>query len=219
VLAIIVAVTSSGTGQTEAPAPAEDPSDATATEPAQAEPDMTEGEPGDPAPAPDPAPAAAPEPVDLPALHPDVDQLPAAIVTFTTADPAAGDPATDDPAEASVVEVAVRVAATPQTRQRGLMEVPALPDGVGMLFIFDAPRTGGFWMWNTLVPLDIGFVGEDGTLHTILAMDPCEADQPRDCPTYAPERPYLTAVEVPQGWFAANGVAPGAEVTWSAPVP
>lgn len=140
----------------------------------------------------------------VPPLHPAIDDLPESVVTITTSD-------------GEQVRVDVKVAQTSDERRRGLMEVAELPEGVGMLFLFEEERTGGFWMWNTLVPLDIAFIGSDGAIVEILAMDPCEADDAADCPTYGPEEPYVAALEVPQGWFAWQGVAAGGEVRWTDP--
>lgn len=140
----------------------------------------------------------------VPPLHPAIDDLPETVVTIATS---AGDQ----------VRVDVKVAETTEARRRGLMQVAELPEGVGMLFLFEEERTGGFWMWNTLVPLDIAFIGSDGAIVEILTMDPCAADDAADCPRYGPEEPYLAALEVPQGWFAWQGVTPGGEVRWTDP--
>lgn len=142
---------------------------------------------------------------DVPPLHPAIDDLPEAVVTLVDGD--------------TSIEVAVKVAADDPSRRRGLMEVEDLPDGVGMLFVFAAEREGGFWMWNTRIPLDIAFVGTDGTVHTVATMVPCEDEDPADCPTTAPDAPYVTALEVPAGWFDRVGLGPGATLTWSEPVP
>jgi uncharacterized protein len=87
-----------------------------------------------------------------------------------------------------------------------------------MLFLFDEDRTGGFWMRDTLVPLDIAYIDADGTIGTILAMDPCAPDV-GDCPVYTPPTAYRAALEVPQGWFSSAGVASGDEVSWEDPEP
>lgn len=142
----------------------------------------------------------------VPPLLAEIDGLAETVVTITTA-------AGPD------VRVDAKVAASPDERRRGLMQVPELPGGVGMLFLFDGPRTGGFWMRDTLVPLDIAYVAEDGRIGTILAMDPCTADEPADCPVYTPDQPYHAALEVPQGWFADQGVVTGDQVAWTDPVP
>lgn len=161
-----------------------------------------EAAPDEPAPsAEQPVPDRAPA---LPPLHPVIDDWDESVVRIRNAG-------------GRTVMVDVKVAVTDQERQRGLMEVEELPDGAGMLFVFEDERTGGFWMRNTLVPLDIAYVGADGTIGTIMAMDPCEAEAAEDCPTYVPERPYVTALEVRQGWFADYDVAVGDTVTWSTP--
>jgi uncharacterized protein len=144
-------------------------------------------------------PAAAP---DVPPLHPDIDGWDATVVTLRGADASA--------------RVDARVAVTPEQLRRGLMHVPVLPAGTGMLFVFEAERTGGFWMKNTLVPLDIAFAAADGTIVAILTMSPCEADP---CPTYDPEAAYASALEVPAGWFDRAGIQVGDELTWSEPQP
>ena len=123
-------------------------------------------------------------------------------------------PSVDDYGEAVLeidgTELAVLVADTPEERRHGLMEVPELPDGVGMLFVYPEDRTGGFWMKNTLVPLSIAFVAADGTVLEILDMEPCPSGEA--CPSYRPDSPYRYAVEVPQGWFDDEGIAAGAAV-------
>ncbi|MEX1177051.1 MAG: DUF192 domain-containing protein [Nitriliruptor sp.] len=121
----------------------------------------------------------------------------------------------------SVVEVGddpltfhVKVAAEPERRQQGLMNVEELPDGVGMLFLFDEPREGGFWMKDTLVPLDIAYV-RGGEVVAVLQMDPCEEDP---CPTYDPGVAYDAALEVNQGVLVDAEVDEGTTVSWSEPV-
>lgn len=142
----------------------------------------------------------------VPPLHPATDHLDEAVVHIATA-------------SGEQVRVDVKVAAADAERRRGLMEVADLPDGVGMLFVFDDDRTGGFWMRDTLVALDIAFADADGTVGTILAMEPCTAAHARDCEVYTPDGPYRLALEVPQGWFDAVGVRVGATLRWSEPVP
>jgi uncharacterized membrane protein (UPF0127 family) len=92
------------------------------------------------------------------------------------------------------------------------MEVtdPALGGYDGMLFRFDEPSQGGFWMRNTPQPLSIAYIAADGTLVQALEMTPCE-DSP-NCPSYPPSGPYQWTIEVPsaRGGVAALGVEPGA---------
>lgn len=138
-----------------------------------------------------------PAPGEVPGLHPRIDDLPETTVEITTGD--------------DRHEVAALVAASPEKRQRGLQEVEHLPDGVGMLFLFDRDRTTGFWMQDTLIPLEIAFVTADGRIVEVLSMDPCEEEP---CETYRPDGPYRAALEVPDGWLTERGVGPGDRVGW-----
>jgi uncharacterized membrane protein (UPF0127 family) len=110
--------------------------------------------------------------------------------------------------------VSVRIADTAAHRQQGLMGVEEVPAGTGMLFVFDEPHRGGFWMKDTLVPLDIAYVA-DGEVVAILQMQPCVDYEVAtdDCPSYTPDAAYDRAVEVPLGWFAEQDIQPGAHVT------
>jgi uncharacterized protein len=150
-----------------------------------------------------PVTSAPAEDVGVPSMGPNVDRLPSTEVVLTSG---SGDEVT----------VAARVAATDRARQDGLMGVREVPAGTGMLFHWDGERRdGGFWMKDTLVPLDIAFAGPDGEIVSILGMDPCEEEP---CPTYRPGETYVAALEVPGGWFSANGVQEGDELSWSEPV-
>lgn len=133
---------------------------------------------------------------EVPPLHPSVDDYPREQV--------------DIEASGTTHRLAVLVADSSARRQHGLMEVAELPDGVGMLFVgYDRDRTGGFWMKDTLVPLTIAYLAEDGTIVDLVDMAPCEADP---CPSYPPDASYRSALEVRQGWFAEHDIGEGAVV-------
>lgn len=107
------------------------------------------------------------------------------------------------------VVLEVEVADDAEERATGLMGRTEVPDGEGMVFLFDGPSTASFWMKDTPVPLSIAFWGAQGRIVAILDMAPCTADP---CTTYAPGIPYVGAVEVRRGFFVENGVATGDEV-------
>jgi uncharacterized membrane protein (UPF0127 family) len=90
----------------------------------------------------------------------------------------------------------VAVADTADLRRQGLMNLEDLGDLDGMLFVFQQDSSGGFWMKNTLIPLDIAFFAADGTFVDGFEMQPCTTN---DCPSYTPTGAYRYAVEVPLG--------------------
>ena len=109
----------------------------------------------------------------------------------------------------------VDVANTPQEQERGLMGVETLPNDEGMAFVFGGLTDSTFWMRDTLVPLSIAFVGENGRVVGVRDMLPCESDP---CPTYGIDTPYVLAIEANLGWFDEAGIEVGdrAELTVSA---
>ncbi|MGH9161416.1 MAG: DUF192 domain-containing protein [Vicinamibacteraceae bacterium] len=86
------------------------------------------------------------------------------------------------------VQVSLEVAATEEERQRGLMFREELAPDVGMIFVFPEPGANGFWMKNTLIPLDMFWLEPDGRIVAIReSVPPCgnESDLV-DCPVYEP---------------------------------
>jgi len=99
--------------------------------------------------------------------------------------------------------VRAQVAITPQQRQIGLMFRKDMPTHEGMLFVFDEPSPQCFWMRNTLIPLSIAFLADDGTVVNLADM------QPQSDASHCSAKPVRFALEMNQGWFAKRGVKPG----------
>jgi uncharacterized membrane protein (UPF0127 family) len=146
------------------------------------------------------APAAPPEPgtVVAPAAAPPRQQ-PDPIDPFAQAQP----PLPTIPLTLGDDTVTAEVADSRTERSVGLMHRTALPAGAGMLFVYPDERRLSFWMRNTLVPLSIAFINAQGTIVRISDMKPLDE---RHVPS---DWPAMYALEVPQGWFVARGVAVG----------
>ncbi len=99
--------------------------------------------------------------------------------------------------------VRAEVANTPATRSQGLMNRDAVPDGTGMLFVFDNEAIRSFWMQNTFVALDVAWIDADFRIVDIQQMEPESSD------IHDGARPAMFALEVRQGWFAEKGVEVG----------
>jgi uncharacterized protein len=95
------------------------------------------------------------------------------------------------------------IVATETARQKGLMGVTKLPSNYGMLFVFNDTVQPAFWMKDTLIPLEVVFMSNEGQIRAITAMDPLS-----ETVHTAPE-PLPYALELPQGWMATYGVAVG----------
>ena len=70
------------------------------------------------------------------------------------------------------VSVVVEVADREETRNRGFMEREVIPDGTGMVFVFDRDQVLSFWMKNTPHPLSIAYIDSTGKIRDIYHMTP-----------------------------------------------
>ncbi len=103
--------------------------------------------------------------------------------------------------------VSVELARTEAERARGLMERRALAPDAGMLFLFDETGEHPFWMKNTLIPLDMLFIAEDGRIAGVVARA-----VPGDLSPRSAGGPTRYVLEVAGGWAEAHAVAPGDRV-------
>jgi hypothetical protein len=103
--------------------------------------------------------------------------------------------------------VSLQFAVLPGEQERGLMQRPDLGGEEGMLFVDAAPKRENFWMKNTPEALDIAYAGRDGVIAEIYPMYPFDLSA---VPSRSDQ--MQLALEMRQGWFAANGVRPGAAI-------
>lgn len=101
----------------------------------------------------------------------------------------------------------VEVADTAELRLRGLMFRQRLPEDRGMLFVFDNPRPASMWMKNTLIPLDMLFVREDGTIAYI-----AENTTPGSLDGIGISEPVKAVLELAGGTTARHGIRAGDKV-------
>jgi hypothetical protein len=104
-------------------------------------------------------------------------------------------------------EVRADVVSRGEEIEVGLMFRRALSPDEGMLFRFPVARRHGFWMKNTLVPLDILFVGPGGRVVTV-----AREVEPMRMRSHGSTSPVREVLEVPGGWCAAHGIGEGATV-------
>ena len=99
--------------------------------------------------------------------------------------------------------IRAELAVTPSQQATGMMFRTEMGANEGMLFVNAESSVRCFWMRNTLIPLTIAFIAEDGTIVNLADMKP-QSDQ-----SHCSAAPVRYALEMRQGWFAQRGIKPG----------
>jgi hypothetical protein len=102
----------------------------------------------------------------------------------------------------------IEIADNDATREKGLMFRTSLAPDAGMLFDFHKEQVATFWMQNTLIPLDMVFIGEDGTVRTIHVNA-----HPMDTSTIPSEVPVRFVLEIAGGRADEIGLKVGDKMT------
>ena len=102
----------------------------------------------------------------------------------------------------------VEVAATPEQQQRGMMFRHSVAPDTGMIFPFAPPQEVGFWMRNTLIPLDMIFIRADGTIARIATAKALD-----ETPVQSGE-PITAVLELRGGRAGELGIRAGDRVNW-----
>ena len=103
--------------------------------------------------------------------------------------------------------VTAELADNDASRMRGLMFRERLAPNNGMLFVFEARAVHCMWMRNTLIPLSVAFIDDDGSIVNIEDM------QPKTEISHCAARPVRYALEMDKGWFAQRGLKAGARIS------
>ncbi|MCR4735494.1 MAG: DUF192 domain-containing protein [Treponema sp.] len=108
--------------------------------------------------------------------------------------------------DGSTINVNVEIASSPEERNFGFMERKNIPDGTGMIFVFDRDQILSFWMKNTPHPLSIAYIDSKGKIRNIFDMTPFSLSSIESTVS------VRYALEVPQGWFSKNEITIGSTV-------
>jgi uncharacterized protein len=103
----------------------------------------------------------------------------------------------------------VELAETPGQMEQGLMFRRSLAPDAGMLFDFKRPTVATMWMHNTLIPLDMLFVDQQGLIVNIAQRAVPESDQ-----TIAAVAPVRAVIELNGGTTERLGIKPGDRVLY-----
>jgi hypothetical protein len=104
----------------------------------------------------------------------------------------------------------VEVAATPEEQERGLMFRKSVGADRGMIFPYEPPQEVAFWMQNTLIPLDIIFIGADSKIARITNA------KAMDVTPLPSGVPVIGVLEIRAGRAAELGIKEGDKVSWTA---
>ena len=101
------------------------------------------------------------------------------------------------------ISIEVEIADSVEEQTKGLMYREHLAEHAGMLFVFDQESRKSFWMKNTLIPLDMIHITNEGIIVDIMTAQPCTADP---CKTYPSVYPAQYVLEVNAGFAEKNNI-------------
>ena len=128
-----------------------------------------------------------------------------------------GDFVTVEKQSGESIKFKVKIADTPEARQKGLQEVTFLESNEGMWFVFDDEAPRNFWMKDTLISLDILYVSAHRKILSIQSdVPPCrELDlEQANCPLYPSVGAAQYVLELPAGTVHEQGIQVGDKVLY-----
>jgi uncharacterized membrane protein (UPF0127 family) len=108
---------------------------------------------------------------------------------------------------AGIHRIEAEVVNTMDSRMLGLMGRREMPVQHGMLFVFDADARHCMWMKNTLLPLAVAFIDNQGRIVNVEEM------QPGTETNHCASKPVHFALEMNAGWFRSRHLGPGAQIS------
>lgn len=109
-----------------------------------------------------------------------------------------------------IVKINIELALTEAEQQQGLMNRSFMSNDQGMLFVFDKDESRGFWMKNTIIPLDIMYVNSKMEIIHI-----AENTTPFSEQSIPSQGPAKYVIEVNAGFSAQYSIVPGVKVTYT----
>jgi uncharacterized membrane protein (UPF0127 family) len=109
--------------------------------------------------------------------------------------------------QAGIHVIKTELAITPEQQATGMMFRKEMGTNEGMLFVNEEPGLRCFWMRNTLIPLSIAFIADDGSIVNIADMEP------RSEKSHCSAKPVRYALEMNLGWFAKRGLKAGSRLS------
>ena len=112
-------------------------------------------------------------------------------------------------------DIKVELAVTPQQQARGLMFRSYLSPDRGMLFMFSNEKPRPFWMYNTLIPLDIIWAAADRRIVFISTnTPPCTSLNQAECPNYGEGLPAQYVLELAAGQAIEHNLKVGEQLSF-----
>lgn len=102
--------------------------------------------------------------------------------------------------------IKAEVASTEAQREQGLMFRKKMEANEGMVFVFDDRAQVCMWMKNTLLPLSVAFIDDEGKIVNIEDM------QPQTLDSHCGKKPVRYALEMNLGWFKQKNIKPGSKI-------
>lgn len=108
----------------------------------------------------------------------------------------------------SEISIIAEIAKTQEEKKLGYMKRKNIPDGTGMIFIFEKDEILSFWMKDTPHPLSIAYIDKNGIIRDIFDMTPFSLS------SIVSNSSVRYAIEVPQGWYEKNNVKIGDKIDY-----
>jgi uncharacterized membrane protein (UPF0127 family) len=115
--------------------------------------------------------------------------------------------------------VKLEVASTWPEIEKGLMYRTSLAEDSGMVFIFHPAQEERFWMYHTLISLDMCFIRDGKIVKLFEDVPPCHSEDPHGCPTYPADRGINVSevIELKAGYAKRHNIKEGDPVKFEIP--